>query len=214
MSCTIEAKNISYSIGQRVLFDGVTFSLLHKEKIVIKGSNGCGKSTLLKILAGLKEPKSGEIHLFHEAMGSLKSFDRYRRDIGFLFQDSDDQFLAPSVLEDVAFGLLNIGVDESEARSRALDILERFEIVHLKDSVPLKLSGGQKKLVALAGVLVMEPKLLFLDEPSNGLDEWSLAELLKIIKDTHSTTIIVSHDKEFIEQLGFRTLNLTTNGLL
>lgn len=214
MSCNLEIKNLSYEIAGEILFKDVTFSLGHKEKIIIKGSNGSGKSTLLKIIGGLKRQSFGEVFLFHQKMDELKSFDQYRHDIGFLFQDSDDQFLAPTVIEDVSFGLLNIGVNKKDAKEKVLSMLTHLEIIKLQNAIPFKLSGGQKKLAALAATLILEPKILLLDEPSSGLDEKSTQILLKIIKETDSTTIVVSHDKDFISELGFTTMTLAKGRLL
>jgi cobalt/nickel transport system ATP-binding protein len=213
MSCSLEAQNIGYQIYGKTLFEDISFTLGHKEKLIIKGSNGSGKSTLLKILGGLKQPSSGNINLFHNKMTDIKSFSPYRKDIGFLFQDSDNQFLAPTVLEDVAFGLLNLGIAKQLAKEMSLEILERFGIASLKDSVAFKLSGGQKKLVALASVLILEPKILLLDEPSSGLDDKSTQLLLEIIIQTDASSIVVSHDKDFTARLGFASKTLENGHL-
>ena len=169
MSCSVSLKNITAKIGERTLFENLNLSIGHKEKIAIIGANGVGKTTLLEIIAGLNANFDGDIELFHENVNDPKIYSRYRRLVGFLFQNSDEQFICPNVFDDVVFGLLASGVSQSEAKKRAEFMLNELEISHLKDKIVYNLSGGEKKLVALAGVLVMEPKILLFDEPTGGL---------------------------------------------
>ena len=118
MSCSVTLKNIKAKIANRVLFENLNLNLSHKEKIAIIGQNGSGKSTLLEIIGGLNKPCDGSVEIFHEPMRELNEFEKYRNLIGFLFQNSDDQFIAPSVIEDVAFSLLARGISKDEARKR------------------------------------------------------------------------------------------------
>ena len=166
MSCSVSLKNITAKIGERILFENLNLSIGHKEKIAIIGANGVGKTTLLEIIAGLNANFDGDIELFHENVNDPKIYSRYRRLVGFLFQNSDEQFICPNVFDDIAFGLLASGVSQSEAKKRAEFMLNELEISHLKNKIVYNLSGGEKKLVALAGVLVMEPKILLFDEPT------------------------------------------------
>lgn len=200
MSCSLNAVSVCAKVGDRELFSGFNLDLAHKQKLALLAPNGRGKSTLLMILAGLLPANSGEIFLFHQQMKSLKDFEKHRRDIGFLFQDSNEQFVRASVLDDVAFGLLSFGLESSKeaAQARAVKMLESLGISYLKDKICFQLSGGEKKLVALAGVLITEPKIVFLDEPTAGLDESGCARLAEILNSIDASTLIASHDKDFI----------------
>ena len=200
MSCTISLKNVCAKIGERTLFENLNLNATHKDKIALIGPNGCGKSTLLEIMAGLKAPCGGHIELF-------------RRDVGYLFQESNDCFICPSVLDDVMFSLLSRGEDEDGSRAKAEKILRELEIWHLKDEIVFNLSGGEKKLVALAGILVAEPKILLLDEPTTALDADMQRRIAAILKSLDVTQIIVSHDKEFISDVASVMYRLSKNGL-
>lgn len=214
MSCSVSLKNITAKIGERTLFENLNFSIGHKEKIAIIGANGVGKTTLLEIIAGLNANFDGDIELFHENVNDPKIYSRYRHLVGFLFQNSDEQFICPGVFDDVAFGLLASGVSQSEAKKRAEFMLNELEISHLKDKIVYNLSGGEKKLVALAGVLVMEPKILLFDEPTGGLDENMQKRLTKILQKLEKSIIIVSHDRAFLECVVTKFYTLTPNGLI
>lgn len=196
-----------------ILYENITLNVSHKEKIAIIGPNGCGKTTLLETIAGLKEVEAGSLELFHHVMASSKDFTHVRHLIGYLFQDPDNQFLAPIVEDDIAFGLLAQGVSKEEASLKTAMILEDLGIKHLAKKVVYHLSGGEKKLVALAGVLICEPKLMLLDEPTNGLDETMQLRLVEILQKIDKSIIIVSHHKEFIESIVDKTYELTPQGL-
>lgn len=203
MSCCLKACNIAASVAGRELFSNFSLSLAHKQKLALLAPNGWGKSTLFAILAGLKSPSKGEIFIFDEKMKSLNDFKKHRHKIGFLFQDSNEQFICAKVLDDVAFGLLSFGLCASvgDAEARAVKMLESLGISHLKDKICFHLSGGEKKLVALAGMLITEPKIVFLDEPTAGLDESSSNTLAEILRSIDASTLIASHDKDFISKI-------------
>ena len=213
MSCTISLKNVCAKIGERMLFENLNLNATHKDKIALIGPNGCGKSTLLEIMAGLKSPCGGHIELFHHKISNLDEYKPFRRDVGYLFQESNDCFICPSVLDDVMFSLLSRGKDEDGSRAKAEKILRELEIWHLKDEIVFNLSGGEKKLVALAGILVAEPKILLLDEPTTALDADMQRRIAAILKSLDVTQIIVSHDKEFISDVASVMYRLTKNGL-
>ena len=213
MSCTISLKNVCAKIGERTLFENLNLNATHKDKIALIGPNGCGKSTLLEIMAGLKAPSLGYIELFHHKISNLEEYKPFRRDVGYLFQESNDCFICPSVLDDVIFSLLSRGEDEDGASAKAEEILRELEIWHLKDEIVFNLSGGEKKLVALAGILVAEPKILLLDEPTTALDADMQRRIAAILKSLDVTQIIVSHDKEFISDVASVMYRLTKNGL-
>jgi len=159
-----------YEAGETVL-NGLSFSLHEAEKIGLIGYNGSGKSTLLHIVMGLLKPSSGTIRVLGKPVMTRKDFLEVRRQIGLVFQNADDQLFSPTVLEDVAFGPLNLGKSPREARRMAMETLEELNLNGLEHRIAHKLSGGEKKLVSLATVLVMKPIALLLDEPTTGLDE-------------------------------------------
>ncbi|CZE47215.1 energy-coupling factor ABC transporter ATP-binding protein [Campylobacter geochelonis] len=213
MSCSLTLKSLSAKKGDRVLFQNVNLSLGHKEKIAIIGSNGRGKTTLLEIMAGLSTQSSGEIELFHEKISSPKEYQKYRHLVGYLFQNSDEQFIMPTVLEDVSFSLLAHGFSSDEAKKRALFMLGELGIAHLEKRIVFHLSGGEKKLVALAGVLVSQPQIMLLDEPTAGLDLDVQLQLTSILERVDKSVVIVSHDKTFIEKVVDKIYYLDENGL-
>ena len=164
-------------------------------------------------MVGLKASCGGHIELFHHKISNLDEYKPFRRDVGYLFQESNDCFICPSVLDDVMFSLLCRGEDKEPAEAKAEKILRELEIWHLKDEIVFNLSGGEKKLVALAGILVAEPKILLLDEPTTALDADMQRRIASILKSLDVTQIIVSHDKEFISDVASVMYRLTKNGL-
>ena len=195
----IEMKNISFSYaGSKTVLDGVDFRLSRGEKIGLIGPNGSGKSTFLFLIMGLAKPSSGEIRLFGSPAHTEADFRRARRSIGLLFQNADDQLFSPTVIEDVAFGPLNLGMPPEEARQKAQQTLERLDLSGFEDRVTHQLSGGEKKLVSLATVLVMEPEALLLDEPTTGLDEATCQRIMEILNDMDIGMITVSHEYDFL----------------
>lgn len=214
MTHALKIINLEYKNGDKIVFKDINLTLSYQEIVCIIGENGIGKTTFLKIAAGLKRQTSGEVHIFDEKMDSLRDFNKYRKDIGFLFQDSDDQFLAPTVLEDVAFGLLNKGIKKEIAIKETFKMLETFNIVSIANNSPLKLSGGEKRLVALAGVLIIKPKILILDEPTNGLDKINSKKIIDIISSIDATILMASHDLDFINTIKAKKVLLKKNGLI
>ena len=214
MSCSVTLKKLSYENGGNRLCKNIDLNITHKEKIAIIGPNGCGKTTLLDVIAGLKQKSSGSLELFHNLIESEEDFKPMRDLIGYLFQNSDNQFLAPVVLDDVAFSLLSGGMNQKEALLKATMMLSDLGIEHLKNKVVYNLSGGEKKLVALAGVLVTEPKLMLLDEPTSGLDYKVQIKLVEILKKIDKSIIIVSHHREFIDSIVDKVYEITPEGLI
>ena len=214
MSCSLDVKNLAYKVDGKILFDNVSFKLGHKDKIGIIGPNGAGKTTLLKIIAGLKKPFKGEIYFFDEKVKNEKDYEKIRHRIGFLFQDPEDQLIYPTVLEDVAFGLINKGVKQNEAKGIAEEFLKKLDIHHLKDKITFRMSGGEKKLVALAGILITEPDILLLDEPSTALDDFFTQKIIEILQNLQKTILIVSHDYEFTKKIVENFYHLSPQGLI
>ncbi len=195
----IELRNINYSCpGQNSpLLEEINFSIC-EERIGLIGPNGCGKTTLFQIIMGLLTADRGEVLLEGVAMKDKKGFRILRRKLGFLFQNSDDQLFSPTVLEDVAFGPLNLGSSPEEAREISSRTLEGLGLKDFEERITHRLSGGEKKLVALATILSMQPKLLLLDEPSNNLDPETRERLIGILRGLDQAHIIISHDLDFL----------------
>lgn len=195
----ITLSDIQYAFPDRNnALDGLTFHLHPGEKLGLFGPNGAGKTTMLHILMGLLKPQHGEVELFGKTMQDGKDFDEARLKIGFLFQHSDDQLFCPTVLDDVAFGPLNQGLSASDARKKALEALDTVGLRGFEDRVPYRLSGGEKKLVALATILAMEPEVLVLDEPTTGLSPEAKERLIEILNDLDMARLVVSHEPDFL----------------
>lgn len=201
MSCSLNLRDVSYKNEDKEIFSNISLNLGHEEKIAIIGANGSGKSTLLKIIAGLIKPTLGYVEVFHEKMNELKDFSKYRSDIGYLPQDVTNHFLCPTVIEDVIFSLRAKDISKNEALNQGKQILQELEISHLENRVIFDLSGGEQKIVALAGLLILKPKILLLDEPTNALDEDSQQKIIDILNSIKKSMIIVSHHRSFIENL-------------
>ncbi|WP_419764563.1 MAG: energy-coupling factor ABC transporter ATP-binding protein [Arcobacter sp.] len=213
MSCSVNLRGVSYKHDKKEIFKNINLNLGHEEKIAIIGSNGSGKSTLLKIVAGLTSPCDGYVEIFHNKISNLKDFKNYRNDIAYLPQDVSNHFLCPTVIEDVIFSLRAKGEEESVALKKADEILEELKIKHLKDRVIFDLSGGEQKIVALAGLLILKPKIILLDEPTNALDEESEEKIVNILNTIKKSMIIVSHHKSFIDSLAPTIYRLHNNSL-
>jgi cobalt/nickel transport system ATP-binding protein len=194
----INLQNISFSYpgGKRVLED-LNFQLYKDDRIGLIAPNGSGKTTFFHIVMGLNVPTAGSIELFGSKVKDPKDFEEARRRIGFLFQDPDDQLFSPTVLEDVAFGPLNLGKSKDEAIDIARNTLADLGLTGFEDRVTFKLSGGEKRLVSLATVLAMEPEVLLLDEPLNALDIDTSKKIADIIANLDLSYIIISHDLDF-----------------
>ena len=179
----------------------------------LTGNNGSGKTTLLRLLVGLLKPKSGTIKIFNEILTRDKNqLWKLRQRIGFLFQNPDDQLFAPTIEEDVGFGARNLGLEEKEVKKRVKWALEAVNLTEYRKFSPYDLSWGQKKRAALAGLLVMKPKLLILDEPFANLDFRSIYNHLKILetlrKEEKMTILFTTHNLFFIEHWADKVLVL------
>ncbi len=214
MSCSINLKEISYCTSTKDVFSNISIDISHEEKVAIIGANGSGKSSLLKIIAGLIKPNSGEIFLFHNKMENLKNFKEFRGDIGYLPQDVNDHFLCPTVIEDVMFALRARGESKDIAYEKSFEILTQLGISELENRNISDLSGGEQKIVALAGILITQPKILLLDEPTNALDEDAEEKIIEILNSIKKSMVIVSHHKTFIEKLTPTIYKLTKQELL
>lgn len=191
--------HFEYLNGPKVL-DGLNFSLHAHERIGIIGPNGTGKTTMAHILMGLVKPSRGRIHFHGEPVSAERDFLPLRQSIGLLFQNAEDQLIYPTVLEDVAFGPLNMGKSSQEAKEIALRVLSELGLEGFDNRITHRLSGGEKKLVSLAAVLAMDPEALFLDEPTNALDAKTRAHLVEILNSLNKALVIISHDWDFLAQ--------------
>jgi cobalt/nickel transport system ATP-binding protein len=197
--------SFSYEDGTAALTD-ISLSVERGERVAILGPNGAGKSTLLQVLAGLKPVSSGTVRLFGQVL-TKKSVAALRGRVGILFQDPDDQIFMPKVWDDVAFGPINQGLGAKAVEKRVQKALSMTGLAGYGDRVPHHLSYGEKKRVALAGVLAMRPEVLLLDEPTANLDPRNREELIAVINDLnrHGCTIITaSHDMDAISELADR----------
>ncbi len=187
----------------KVQICGLDFIVNRGERVCILGSNGCGKTTLLKHLLGVLVPKEGSVRVFGVDPG--KEYQKIRERIGVVMQDVDEQILGPTVYDDILFAPLNYGFGKAEAEGRAKEVIERLNIESIKEKIVHYLSGGEKKKVALAGALVMEPELLILDEPFTGLDPLSRRDLIKILNELNQekgiTFIMTLHEVDLASEV-------------
>jgi len=197
----------AYGAGRPVLH-GLDFELRRGERVALIGANGSGKTTLFHLMMGLAHPQRGRIEAFGVARATEADFFEVRRRVGFLFQDSDDQLFSPTVVEDVAFGPLNFGASPKQARETAMATLASLGLADLATRATHRLSGGQRRLVALATVLAMNPDALLLDEPSTGLDEPNVERLIAILEGLPQARVIISHDAEFLARTTTRKCRL------
>jgi cobalt/nickel transport system ATP-binding protein len=189
----------TYPGASHPVFQDFHYQLLPGEHIGLTGPNGSGKTTLLHLIMGLLRPQQGTIAILGQEVKKDQDFVAVRQKVGLLFQNADDQLFCPTVLEDVAFGPLNLGKTPAEAIGIARETMARLGLHGFEDRVTYKLSGGEKKLVSLATVLAMEPQLLLLDEPTAGLDETTKHRLIHLFNDLDIAYMIVSHENDFLE---------------
>ena len=186
---------------------GVSLRIGHGEKVALVGANGAGKSTLLLHTNGLLLPTRGEVSVGGIA-ATRRTLPLIRRSVGLVFQNSDDQLFMPTVEEDVAFGPLNMQLEPEAVARRVEEALEAVGAAQLREASPHRLSGGQKKRVAIATVLAMEPSVLVMDEPTAGLDPRARRQIAALIRRFDHTTLIATHDMELVEAVCTRTLVL------
>jgi cobalt/nickel transport system ATP-binding protein len=197
----IKLKDISFGYDSRLILNALNLEIYEGEKIGLIGPNGSGKTTLLQIIIGLLKPHRGTVEIFEKIRVKERDFTEIRHKIGFLFQNSDNQLFCPTVKEDIAFGPLNLGKTKQEAMKIVRETCKILGLEGFEDRITYKLSEGEKKLVALATVIAMNPLCFLLDEPSAGLNENTTEKILSFIKTTKKTFLIVSHNKEFLKEV-------------
>lgn len=214
MSALLALEDVTVARDGVPVLNRVNLALGIGERLAIVGPNGAGKTTLLRTLVGLERVCEGQVRLFGTACHSEATFRVERPRIGFLFQDSDDQLFCPTVIEDVAFGPLNLGCTQAEAFRRAQEVLAALGIGALAPRVSHRLSGGEKRLVCLAGLLAMKPDVLLLDEPTNGVDAENGRRLRAALRAFPGAMLLVSHDDGFIAELATRARVIENGALL
>lgn len=193
---------------QPPVLQGVSFAIQPGDRVALLGPTGSGKSTLLEQLIGLKLPTAGDIWIGGMRV-EPRTLPQVRQRLGFCFQDANDQLFMPTILEDVMFGPLNYGVPIAQAKNQARDLLARFDLGAYEARSAHELSGGQKRLAALAAVLALEPAILILDEPTTGLDPRWRRSLARVLAELPTQAIIIaSHDLHWIRKTTDRALIL------
>ena len=201
----IEALDVSYTYDgndERAL-DGLNLKIRRGTKVAFMGGNGSGKSTFFLCLNGIRRPDTGKIRIDGKAIEyTRKGLLEVRGRVGIVFQEPDDQLFSASVYEEISFGILNLGADEETARSEVESVIEELEITPFQDRPAHALSGGQKKQVAIADILVMHPEVMILDEPTAGLDPQGVSDIMKLLKKLRTelgiTIILATHDMDIV----------------
>jgi len=204
----IEIKDLKYTYPDGTpALAGISFRITHGESVGVVGANGAGKSTLLMHINGCMSPSEGSVRIGDYPL-TKKTLPSVRGRVGMIFQDPDDQLFMPTVYDDVAFGPLNQGIPHDEVENLVVYALETVGAAHLKHRPPYKLSGGEKRAVAIATVLSMSPDILLMDEPSSGLDPKARRQLIALLKSFEHTKIIATHDLDLVLDLCERTIIL------
>ncbi|MCK5115420.1 MAG: ABC transporter ATP-binding protein [Candidatus Aegiribacteria sp.] len=201
----VNVKDLKFSFPlQEPVLQGVDIEVNPGEKVGIIGPNGSGKTTLFLLLAGMLAPDSGSLSV----LDSPVKTGSFNRNLGFVFQNPDDQLFCPTVRDDLAFGLLNLGYSRGEADSMIDSYLTRLEMSDLAGRPPHNLSGGEKRMVSIAGVIIMNPTVVLLDEPESSLDSRARRQLIEFLRNSNETLLIASHDLEFLLETCERTVVL------
>lgn len=197
----VELKDIELSYPHKKIFKKVNFTLKQGQRLGIMGPNGAGKSTLFRVIMGLIKPDSGRVIIFDKERVSEDDFYEVRKSIGFSFQDPDDQLFCSTVSEDIAFGPFNLELPREAVEKIVLKQIILFGLTSIKDRIIYRLSGGEKRLAALAGVMAMSPHVLLLDEPTGDLDRQNTDKLIQVLRDLDLTYVVISHDKDFLNKI-------------
>ncbi|MGH9452306.1 MAG: energy-coupling factor ABC transporter ATP-binding protein [Terriglobia bacterium] len=204
-----EVRDVKYRYQQVVALDGLSLTVQSGRRLALLGANGSGKSTLLRLLDGLCFPDQGSVRFYGEPLTEERLEDaafgfEFRRRVGLIFQNPDVQLFSPSVFDEVAFGPLQLRWPNDSIRRSVLETLETMEITHLKDRSPHHLSTGEKKRVALASVLILNPEVLLLDEPTAALDPRSHSQMINFLVSWgggSKTVVIATHDLDHVEDI-------------
>ena len=204
--------------GRQVALDGVSLRIWPGERVALLGANGSGKSTLLKILDGVMAPTCGTTRALGRDVAAVAAGEdgfSFHREVGLVFQDPDIQLFSATVLDDVAFGPLQLGLTQEDVRERTDEALAEMGIAHLADRAPFELSGGEKKRAAIASVLSLRPQVVLLDEPTASLDprtKWVLVDLIQRLAAAGRTLIVATHDLDIVPLIADRAVVLSEQG--
>ena len=214
----LEVKDLKYSYNKDYqALKGVSLKIEKGEMVALLGKNGAGKSTLFLHLNGIYQPDEGKVFIDGEELKyDKKSLLKFRQKVGIVFQNPDDQIFAPTVEEDVAFGPLNLGLPMEEVQNRVEEALARVGMSGFEKKAPHHLSGGQKKRVAIAGILAMKPEIMVLDEPTAGLDPQGVTDLSKLLDELNEegiTILISTHEVDLVPNYANKVFVLV-DGLL
>lgn len=204
----ISLENVTFSRGDAPVLEHLDFVLTQGDRVGLDGPIGSGKTSLLHLMVGLLKPSAGRLEAFGQVRSTEDDFHEVRRRVGLVFQDPDDQLFCPTVIEDVAFGPLNLGRSADEARQVAVESLCRVGLAGFEERITYKLSGGEKRLVALGTVLAMNPDVLLLDEPTASLDPVSRDRVADVIAGLPQSMVVVSHVDEFLSRVTTRRASL------
>lgn len=192
----IKFENVSFSYGEHIVLDNVSFEINEGEQVGLIGANGAGKSTIMKAALGLISC-GGKITIDSMPM-ERENLPAIRKALGYVLQDSDNQMFMPTVLEDMIFGPINYGMSREEAEKAAEETLAQLGLEYLKNRHNHKMSGGEKRMAAIATILAMKPKAMLMDEPSTALDPQNRRTLIRALNALPITKIIASHDLDLI----------------
>ena len=210
----IALEHISFAyVPQRPLFTDLNLAVHAGERLGLHAPNGSGKSTLFRLMVGLEKPAQGRVLFRGAAVAADRDWLKLRRNIGLVLQHAEDQLFCPTVLEDVAFGPLNLGLSQQAAREAAGRALSLLGLEGFAPRLTHKLSGGEKKLVALATVLAMDPEVLLLDEPCAGLDDTAQRRVVDVLRSLPAAQVIISHERGFLKRHTSRILTIAHGGL-
>jgi cobalt/nickel transport system ATP-binding protein len=200
---------MQFAYESKPVVDDVSFELAKGEKLVLLGSNGSGKSTILRLLAGLYFLKDGEIFLEDTKLTKKSVNKDFRKRVGILFQNPESMIFNPTVYDEIAFSLNEFAMND--VKQRVHDIAQKFEIEHLLEKNPLYLSGGEKQKVILAAILVYEPDVIFLDEPTAAMDPKTTGWFIDLVISMNKSVVIATHDISLAYEIGDRAVVLDEN---
>jgi len=204
----IKVKNFTVRRGGRIIFKNLNLTLFEGEKLILAGPNGVGKTSFVESLLGFV-PFEGEFLFEGKPVKEEEDFRIVRRKIGYVFQNPDDQLFMPTVEEELAFGPDNLGWPPRRVKEKVEMVAQELNLQHLLNKNIFELSFGQKRLVSIACVLTMEPKVLILDEPTNGLDRENWKRVAEFLEKTTKTVLLITHDPHLVEGLGWSVFNFS-----
>lgn len=221
-AAAFELVDVCYAYQKVRALDGLSMTVKAGERVALLGPNGSGKSTLLRLMDALYFADRGTVKAFGDPLTEERMQDgatnfTFRRKVGFVFQNPDVQLFNPTVFDELAFGPLQLGWDKDRIREQVDKMLAEFAIAHLKDRAPHRLSGGEKKRVALASVLILEPQVLLLDEPTAALDPESQSAMIQFLVECRGsgrTVITATHDLDIVEVIADRALVIAEGGII